>query len=358
MPATHDEETTLGRLGGVEGRLGAATSIDDLVRRAAAEILAVTGSTHAWGCAATDAGLGPWSPFGEGAPAPPAAATSVTAVRGLADHAAFLFPGPDSPRVVVLLPGAVDASRATAAAEVALVAGLSVALFVSRERLAAVTRARELLLGSVSHDLRNPLNTFAMSAGLLRDDIEREDVDPTRALNLVGRMDRASARIQAILEDLLLASQIDAGKIEYAVRPESAGDLLRAAAGAAPPRNGEKTVPIVCGAIDDDLRIDVDRARTLQLLTKLAAYAAKATGESGTLRVDAARDGAVARVTAHALGPDGAAVRAPEEGRGGLALMMARGLAEAQRGSLGVASRGDGAASDLVVVLTLPVATS
>src|SRR5438105_3152110 len=47
-------------------------------------------------------------------------------------------------------------------------------LALERSRL---VRTRETLLASISHDLRNPLNTFAMSAGLLRDDVEHGEVD-------------------------------------------------------------------------------------------------------------------------------------------------------------------------------------
>ena len=82
-----------------------------------------------------------------------------------------------------------------------------------RTELRAATRVREVLLASVAHDLRNPLNTFAMSAGLLRDDLEGPDFDRTRALSLLSRMDRASSRMQALIEDLLEASRVEAGTV-------------------------------------------------------------------------------------------------------------------------------------------------
>ncbi|HEY8077073.1 MAG TPA: histidine kinase dimerization/phospho-acceptor domain-containing protein, partial [Labilithrix sp.] len=68
--------------------------------------------------------------------------------------------------LALLPPDAPDVVRA----EIAGIAELA----LDRARL---VRTRESLLASISHDLRNPLNTFAMSAGLLRDDVERGDVD-------------------------------------------------------------------------------------------------------------------------------------------------------------------------------------
>src|SRR6188768_2740987 len=77
-----------------------------------------------------------------------------------------------------------------------------VALEAARVRceLRSATRVREVLLASVAHDLRNPLNTFAMSTGLLRDDLESPDFERARAVSLVTRMERASTRMQRLIE--------------------------------------------------------------------------------------------------------------------------------------------------------------
>src|SRR4051812_10939870 len=72
-------------------------------------------------------------------------------------------------------------------APVVLTALEEVALDAAKARadLRTATRLREVLLAGVAHDLRNPLNTFAMSAGLLRDDIEGPSFDRERALSLL-----------------------------------------------------------------------------------------------------------------------------------------------------------------------------
>src|SRR5262249_5203437 len=106
----------------------------------------------------------------------------------------------------------------------------------ARAELRAAVRLREVLLASVAHDLRNPLNTFAMSAGLLRDDLEGPAFDRNRALNLLARMERASARMQGAIEDLLDASRVEAGSIELTIRPEPAAALVRLALSKATPQ--------------------------------------------------------------------------------------------------------------------------
>lgn len=221
----------------------------------------------------------------------------------------------------------------------------------ARERLTLSNRSREILLASVSHDLRNPLNTFAMSAGLLRDDLERNDIDATRGLGLVTRMERALGRMQSLIEDLLEASKIDARRIDYAIRAENAAKIVRDAVKAGESLVVEKGPRVEVDAVDEALSTTCDRARTLQALAKTITYASKATGEGGSIRLSVARLGSSVVFSTRAFGPGGAPVPLPEEGRGGLALLMARGLVEGQHGTFRVESGGA-----LAVTFALPSA--
>ncbi len=235
--------------------------------------------------------------------------------------------------------------------QLATIAGLALECARLRQRVESVTKARESLLSSVSHDLRNPLNTFAMSAGLLRDDLERNDVDATRGIALVSRMERATSRMQAMIEDLVEASRVDARKIDFALRPELAAQLVRDAVAAAKPVATEKGAAVTADGVDEEARVMADRARTLQLIAKVVAFAAKSTGDGGSIRLGVSRHGETVVFTARAFGPGGMQVSPPEEGRGGLALLLARGLVEAQKGVFRVEG-GDG----LTVSFTLPAA--
>lgn len=222
--------------------------------------------------------------------------------------------------------------RTSPGPEVEALVALAHDVAAARERLASTIRSREVLLASVSHDLRNPLNTFAMSAGLLRDDLDRGDVDAGRALSLVTRMERALTRMQALIEDLLEASRIDARKIDYAIRSESAasivGDAVKAAIGAF-----DRPPTVQADSVDPNAKAMCDRARTIQILVKMVVYVSKATGEGGSIRISAAPNDATTEFVVRGFSPGGQPVAPPEEGRGGLALLMARGLAEGQRGT-------------------------
>lgn len=207
-------------------------------------------------------------------------------------------------------------------------------LLATRAALDDAHRAREALFASVSHDLRNPLNTFAMSLGLLRDDVDR---GATRAQGLIGRMDRASERMQQIIEDLMEASRIQAGKLELAPKREDAVALLREAASASQPLAAEKRLAVEEGTVETNTFVTVDRRRTLEALRKVIAYAIRCCSERGSVRLDVARRGAdvVFDVTSvipnHTPQP-----MSLEGGKGGVTLFIARGLVAAQGGTFDV----------------------
>lgn len=204
-----------------------------------------------------------------------------------------------------------------------------------RVDLRAATRIREVLLASVAHDLRNPLNTFAMSAGLLRDDLEGPDFDRTRALSLLSRMERASTRMQALIEDLLEASRVEGGAVEIHRRPEQASVVARAAIAKAKQLCADKHTTLDEGALEEDARIEVDRGRTTDALVKLIAVVLKSTGEGGAIRIGVERHEGDVFFTLRATGPRGAMSAVPQdESRGGLAFLIGRGLVTAQGGQL------------------------
>ena len=352
------------RLADASARVRAAVRADDVLDAAAEGARALTGARHAWAArlengnvasvrSASDDRAGSAEP-----PAPSLAAMLATAKPTARVENGFLvvslLGSGNAAEGILALPSAASSADGPAEAaltQLAAVVGLALEAARLRAHVEAVTKARETLLASVSHDLRNPLNTFAMSAGLLRDDMERNDVDTTRGISLVSRMERATSRMQSLIEDLVEASRIDAKKIDYAMRDESAAQLLKDAATAATPTSSEKGAAVVCDDLDENARVLCDRARTLQLIAKVIAFEAKSTGDGGTIRLAVAKAGTVITFTARAIGPGGVPVPPPAEGRGGLALLIARGLTDAQRGTFRI-EPGDG----LVVSFTLPSA--
>ncbi|MBX3188293.1 MAG: HAMP domain-containing histidine kinase [Labilithrix sp.] len=360
MPVA-DPAALLRRLVDSSARVRSAASKEEALETIAEEARVVAGARHAWagethGSLVTNV----HAASAEGVPPvdPPALASLVTAtrpvVRGAGIIAAPLLSASGAPEGLL----AISADATTpepllelVIAELAVVAGLALESAGLRERAAATARSRESLLAAISHDLRNPLNTFAMSAGLLRDDLERNEVDPARATGLVQRMDRATHRMQALIEDLLEASRIDARRIDLAIREERAAQIVKDAASTGGAPATEKGAAVNCDSIDEEARVLADRGRTVQLLAKTIAYAARATGDGGLIRLSVSRQGDTVVFTTRAAGPGSVSLASHDEGRGGLALLIATGLAEIQRGTLRIEGT-DG----LAIKVTLPAA--
>jgi signal transduction histidine kinase len=212
-----------------------------------------------------------------------------------------------------------------------------------RTELRSATRIREVLLASVAHDLRNPLNTFAMSAGLLRDDLEGPELDRTRALNLLSRMDRASLRMQSLIDDLLEASRVEAGSIEFVRRSVQPSVVARAAITKARPLAVDKGANVEEGPIIEGPVVELDPTRTTDALVKLVAVALKTTGEGGVIRIGVEYGEGTAMFSVRASQIRGSSTSAAhDETRGGLAFIIARGLVAAQGGELSTEATPEG----------------
>jgi signal transduction histidine kinase len=202
------------------------------------------------------------------------------------------------------------------------------------------TRARDALFAGIAHDLRNPLNTFAMSTGLLKDDLEGGEVDAARALTLVKRMERATHRMQVLIDDLVVASRIesDPSQANVTKTPENVAEMIRDVVAAATPIVKDRGADIVAGEAADGLVASVDRGRVVQALVKGAAFVLRTTGEHGRITIDAMKSASGIALVVRGVNPGGAPASAPgrDEGRGGLALLIARAHVAAHGGTLDV----------------------
>ena len=235
------------------------------------------------------------------------------------------------------------------------------ALLLSEARRA--NREREQVLAIVAHDLRNPLASILLNASFL----DRADAGgaDAAALRSRGEVIRSSClRMSLLIDDLLDADSIQAGRLRVAPSPQDAGALasealesLRAVA--------EKGGVALVLQVDDALPLaEADHGRVVQVLQNLLSNALHATAAGGRVEVQVQR-----------AGPDTLRFRVRDSGSGiapqdlphvferfrrggavryrgsGLGLAIARGIVEAHGGTMEAHSRqGEGS----VFSFTLP----
>jgi PAS domain S-box-containing protein len=220
-----------------------------------------------------------------------------------------------------------------------------------KEAEAALLRAvvaRDQVLGIVAHDLRNPLHTIIMQAGLLeRPEPEPERRDQTPRLVIA----RSASRMNRLIQDLLDVALVEAGELKVERAPLSATDLARDAVESEKPLAAESGLELDLEGTGDAPKVLGDRNRLLQVFDNLIGNAIKFTPKGGriTVGVRPGENEVVFSVadTGRGISPDHtphvfdrfwqAATRAKRLGAG-LGLPITRGLVEAHGGRIWVES--------------------
>ena len=225
-------------------------------------------------------------------------------------------------------------------------------------------QARDLLMGIVAHDLRNPLGTIRMQTSLLR----RRGGEPERRSDRsVDRIDRAATRMNRLIEDLLDVTRIEAGHLTI--------EQTRVLPGQVVSESVEAQTELAATA-DLELRVDLqedlpdvwaDRDRLLQVFENIICNAVNFTKPGGRILVGAALR---AREVLFSVSDTGSGIAAEDlphvferhwqtnkaAGHGaGLGLPIVKGIVEAHSGQIWVKSTpGQGSTFFFTIPTTAP----
>jgi signal transduction histidine kinase/CheY-like chemotaxis protein len=154
---------------------------------------------------------------------------------------------------------------------------------VRRERVRAeeANRAKDLFLGSLSHELRNPLNAIIGWARMLRSGSLAED-KRARALETIDRNACAQADL---IEDILDLSRITSGKMRLEVAPVEVPQIVEAALDTIRPAADAKGVRLQAVLDPDAGVVHGDATRLQQICWNLLSNAVKFTPRGGRVYV-------------------------------------------------------------------------
>jgi signal transduction histidine kinase len=167
--------------------------------------------------------------------------------------------------------------------------GIQVQILRDETDLEAARRARDSVLGNISHEFRTPLAAQLASIELLRDGLG--DMQPEAQRELIANVERGVLRLMRLIDNLLESVRIEAGQLS--IRQQSV-DLAEVVADA-----HDLIAPLL---LQRQLRVEIDTQgvaafvrgdaqRLGQVLVNLLANAAKFSPENSTIRVGGQRLG-------------------------------------------------------------------
>ena len=275
------------------------------------------------------------------------------ALRRMGAHSVIVAPLRVRDRAIgVLVLGWRSATRVYGDAEASLAAELArrAAMAIDNARLYADAQrailARDQTLAIVAHDLRNPLGLVSMTAALVK------EIDEPGAA-VVARMEiieRAAATMNRLIQDLLDAARIDAGKLEMKRAADDPAAILTGTAETMAPLAARAGLSLDVELEGDLPRVHADRGRLQQALGNLVGNAIKFTPAPGRVVLGARREGVGVRIFVSDTGPgiesehlahlfDRFWQKTPGDARGiGLGLAITKGIVEAHGARIAVRS--------------------
>jgi signal transduction histidine kinase len=140
-------------------------------------------------------------------------------------------------------------------------------------------RLRDAFVAAVSHELRTPLTSVSGFLELLGDE---ENSMPLTGRTYLTAARRGTARLQRIVEDLLVVAQIEAGLLELHTEAVDLTDLAAEAVEIARPAASEKRIAITLDT-NGSLPLEADATRLRQVLDNLLSNAIKYTPTGGAV---------------------------------------------------------------------------
>jgi two-component system, OmpR family, phosphate regulon sensor histidine kinase PhoR len=175
------------------------------------------------------------------------------------------------------------------------VIGSQVAQYVERQRAEEETqRMKDQLVANVSHELRTPLTAIdGWVHVLLGEEPGPLNDEQRRFLTIVKRN---SDRLMRLVGDLLVAGQIEAGKLKLELGQVDVAELARETAELVAASARSKRIALEVHA-EDPVVVQGDRQRLGQMLSNLVSNAIKFTPEEGSVDVQVGRRNGSCRIT-------------------------------------------------------------
>ncbi|MGE0449310.1 MAG: response regulator [Vicinamibacterales bacterium] len=150
-------------------------------------------------------------------------------------------------------------------------------------------RRKDVFLGMLAHELRNPLAAISTAGEVLHRSVEQPG-----ARKLTGVVRRQTQALARMVDDLLDVSRVTLGKIQLAREPILLAEIVSRAVEAVRDTASRAELRLEVAPTLEPVWLLGDATRLEQVLTNLLANAVKFTPAGGRVSIDARREGAEA----------------------------------------------------------------
>jgi signal transduction histidine kinase len=156
--------------------------------------------------------------------------------------------------------------------------------------LEAARRARDSVLGNISHEFRTPLAAQLASIEMLRDGLATLGPEPQG--ELLANVERGVLRLMRLVDNLLESVRIESGQLDIRRRSVHPADVIDEALALLGPLFAQRSLRVAredgAGAAEDASVVG-DSQRLVQVLVNLLANAIKFAPEGSVVRVGTGR---------------------------------------------------------------------
>jgi two-component system phosphate regulon sensor histidine kinase PhoR len=213
-------------------------------------------------------------------------------------------------------------------------------------------------MANITHEFRTPLAALEASSELLLENVHSLSLNEIE--ELLVSLNLGIINLQTLIDNLIEAASIEAGRFKVSLQPVAFEDILSGALAVIQPLVEKYSLKLISQPIEAPIIVMADQRRTVQVLVNLLSNAVKHSPEHGQIQVRYTVAATMLRVEVidegHGvpLGQRGNLFRrfahldtANERARqgAGLGLSVVKEIVEAQQGEVGITERPEGETS-------------
>ncbi len=164
-------------------------------------------------------------------------------------------------------------------------------------------KQRDEMLGLVSHDLRNPVNAVKMLAAAILRSPDEGVALPLDVAEHATVMLQAATQMDALIQDLLDSTRLEAGRLRLSPRWMPAAELVSIAVDTLGAMASAKGIALVAHIATTLPEVYADPDRMVQVLSNLVGNALKFTPNGGSVTINGVLEGKMVMIEICDTGP-------------------------------------------------------